>query len=288
MTIFVEKFTMNKLSLCLAVTLFLGNFKMNIVEKDMLEILKSLRQDYGILGIKADFEAEGSRLEETFRLKELLEKAKLDLFVKIGGCEAIGDLYSCKELNVKGVIAPMIESEFAVEKFLNAIQMVYCDKASDVDWMINLETKQAVANVDDICNRAHENVKGVVIGRVDLSSSMGLSRCNIDSKAILEPCVYLSQKAKAYGLSAGFGGGITFKTIPFIIKMSGLVSKFESRKVIFRHDTNEVRLKGAISKAAAFELLYLKNKENYGELTTLDKKRFNIMLSRLEEMENSL
>ena len=41
---------------------------MNLLEKDMLTVLKSLRDDFGVIGIKAEFEAEGTRLDELLRL----------------------------------------------------------------------------------------------------------------------------------------------------------------------------------------------------------------------------
>ena len=34
---------------------------MNLLEQKMLNVLKSLRDDYGVIGIKAEFEAEGTR-----------------------------------------------------------------------------------------------------------------------------------------------------------------------------------------------------------------------------------
>lgn len=261
---------------------------MNNIEKNMLEVLMSLKQDYGIIGVKSDFEAEGSRLDETFRLKELLEKAGIDLFVKIGGCEAVGDLYSCKELETKGIIAPMIETDFAAKKFLKAVKIVYEENFKNVDLLINTETKTSIYNIDDILKEVNNFIKGIVIGRVDLSSSMGLSRDDINSNVILDSCIYLSKKAKEIGLKSAFGGGITFNTIPFIKKLKGLISSFESRKVIFRYDDNEKRLKEVIAKAINFELLYLENKENHNILTAIDKERLNIMYGRLKAIEGSL
>ena len=260
---------------------------MNNIEKNMLEVLLSLKQDYGIVGVKSDFEAEGSRLDETFRLKELLEKAGIDLFVKIGGCEAVGDLYSCKELKAKGIIAPMIETDFAAKKFLQAVKSVYEGNFKNVDLLINTETKTSIYNIDNILRESNKIIRGIVIGRVDLSSSMGLSRGDINSSVILDSCIYLSKKAKEFGLKSAFGGGITFNTIPFIIKLKGVISSFESRKVIFRYDDNERRLKEVIAKAINFELLYLKDKEYRNVLTSIDKGRLNVMYSRLKDIKGS-
>ena len=35
---------------------------MNTIEYEMAEVLKSLKNDYGVFEIKAEFEAEGSRM----------------------------------------------------------------------------------------------------------------------------------------------------------------------------------------------------------------------------------
>ena len=55
---------------------------MNKLEKQMVETLKDLKTNHHVMGIKAEFEAEGTRLEEAMRLKEVVTKAereRLDL-----------------------------------------------------------------------------------------------------------------------------------------------------------------------------------------------------------------
>ena len=42
------------------------------------------------------FEAEGTRMEEALRLKEIVTKAGLELTIKVGGCEAIKDMYDAR------------------------------------------------------------------------------------------------------------------------------------------------------------------------------------------------
>ena len=44
---------------------------MNEKERRMLCVLRKLRDDYGVLAIKAEFEAEGSRLDELIMLSEV-------------------------------------------------------------------------------------------------------------------------------------------------------------------------------------------------------------------------
>lgn len=281
----MAKVYLNILAAGILLKLFREDFLMNNIEIEMLDLLKSLKQDYGIMGVKSDFEAEGSSFDETFKLKEMLDKVSIDLYVKIGGCEAVNDLYYTKELGVKGIIAPMIESEFSARKFLNAAKNTYENNLKDVDLFINTESKTSILNIDDILDTVLKKVKGIVIGRVDLSSSMNLSRNQINGKDILDACIFLSKKALDKGLESCFGGGITFEAIPFILNMKGLVSKFESRKVIFKYDDNEKRLKEVIAKALKFEFLYLKNKEYYNTLTSIDKNRIVMAFNRIKNLD---
>lgn len=59
---------------------------MNKVEYEMIEVLKKLKNDFGVIEIKAEFEAEGSRMEELIRLKDVIGRVELPLLLKTGGC----------------------------------------------------------------------------------------------------------------------------------------------------------------------------------------------------------
>ena len=56
---------------------------MNVIEHKMVNILKKLKNEYGVYQIKAEFEAEASRVEELMRLKDVISKAELPLVLKI-------------------------------------------------------------------------------------------------------------------------------------------------------------------------------------------------------------
>ena len=89
------------------------NYLMNIIEKRMIDVLKKLSNEHGVFEIKAEFEAEASRMEELMRLKDVISAANLPLILKIGGVEAITDIYMGLSLGAHGIVAPMAETAFA-------------------------------------------------------------------------------------------------------------------------------------------------------------------------------
>lgn len=256
---------------------------MNKVEKRMLDILKELKNEHNVIAIKAEFEAEGSRTDELVKLNEIVFRADMNLFIKIGGCEAVRDLDQCRLLGASGIMAPMIETPFAMKKFVGAAKKVYGDDINDVEWIINAETKTCKQNFDAILEEGKGFLNTISIGRVDLSASMGLSREVINGEEVFEAAKFFAKKAKENNIVVGFGGGISFDAINFIKDMKGLADKFETRKVVFRYDDNSKRLKAGILKAMEFEVLYLQNKcDFYDRMANEDRARMQMLTKRLE------
>jgi len=241
---------------------------MNKNEYEIIEVLKTLKNDYGVYEIKAEFEAEGSRMEEMMRLKDVTTKLDLPIILKIGGVEAVTDIYNALSLGVKGIIAPMAETPFAVQKFLNTIKnFVPEDNAEDIDFAINVETETAIENLDAILSLPDLNLlSGVTIGRVDLLGSMGADRSQVNSIKIRDLCQSVFERCLNKGLNCGLGGAISTDSIEFIKHMSSnnLIEKYETRKVVYKatQDSN-FNYENALLKGVEFELLWLKSKQRY-------------------------
>ena len=253
----------------------------------IIDSLKRLKDNYGVTHIKAEFEAEGSRKDELIMLHEFIDTVGLGFIIKIGGCEAVHDLDQCKLLYATGVMAPMIETPFAMKKFRNAFEKVYGED-SEVERIINAETITCLNNYDDILNQGDGFLTGVTVGRSDLSASMGIARSDIEGEDVFNATKKLVQKSKERGLTTNFGGNIGIESIPFIQKLSPYIDRCETRKVVFAPDADEKKIKETIREALYFELVYLEFKSDYySTMATEDSSRMKRLKKQIETIENT-
>lgn len=243
--------------------------------QEMSSWLKKLREEFGIIAIKAEFEAEGSRKNELIMLNEVVFRNGLKTFIKIGGCEAVNDLYECRLLGAGGIMAPMIESPFAMKKFCSAINQAYpTDEQAELEFIINAETVSAQKVFDDILLAGKGKVGAIAIGRTDLTASAELPGDAINGDTIFQLCQSFAQSAKKHNYIVGVGGKITLAAVPFLQKMGDIVDRFETRKVVFDYHNCKNRMSDAIFAALNFEYLYMLNKaEYYGEMAKEDESR---------------
>lgn len=257
---------------------------MNGLERRMVEVLTDLRENNHVIGVKAEFEAEGTRLEEAMRLKEVVTAAGLGLTLKIGGCEAVRDLYEARVLGVERVVAPMVESGYALQKFLGAAQLAFPeDEREDTKWAVNVETIGGANAFDDmlaLCDCCL--LDGIVVGRTDMTGSLGMGKDDINDPRIFEITKELFTKAKAAGLETAVGGGVSADSLPFFSKLEGLIDRYETRKVIFGcpgalgDDAQQ-----GILKAVGFEMMWLQNKRDfYGSIAREDDARLSVLEAR--------
>ncbi|MGL4108636.1 aldolase/citrate lyase family protein [Clostridium sp. LP20] len=251
---------------------------MNNNELRMLEILRELKEKFNILGVKSEFEAEGTRTDEIVRLNEIIYRADLDSYIKIGGCEAVRDIDYTRVIGAKGIMAPMIETPFAMKKFVQSFKKVYGEKNNKVV-IINIETKTALENLNDILDVGEGFLDVVCVGRVDLSASLGLTRADINSDVIYEYVKTVAEATKKRKMIMAIGGGISPEAIPFLKKIDNDIDRFETRKIIFPKRAVGDRYNEAIRLSMEFEILYLNNKRDYYSVMA------NEDISRLEMLE---
>ena len=266
---------------------------MNTLERKMVAMLTNLKENHHVIGVKAEFEAEGTRLEEALRLKEVLMKVDLGLTLKIGGCEAVRDMYEARVIGVSRIVAPMIESPYALKKFLGAVDLaIPLDERKDIDFAVNIETQDACRRFDDmLALPGIDRLDGIVIGRVDMVGSMGLDRSAINNEEVTAAFADILAKAKAKGLETAIGGAVSAHSLPAFRGLpTGSLDRYETRKVIFGcPGALDDKADRGILKAVEFELLWLKNKRDfYGLIAAEDEQRIGMLEARYRKSMDDL
>ena len=260
---------------------------MNTLELKMVKLLVDLRRNHGVMGIKAEFETEAARLNELMRLKEITSTAELKFVIKIGGPEAITNMFDAQHLGAYGIVAPMIESDYSMIKYLEAIDKYFPqDLRQNMHFGINIETLQGFKNLKKILNLAKIHlIDTITLGRVDMTGSLELRRNDINSLKIYEIAENIFMMAKNKGLTTTMGGGIAIEAVPFIKKLAKkkLLDRFETRKIIFNTPKDFSNIDKSIIKANTFELLWLENKKNYySRICHEDDERIEMLRTRIK------
>lgn len=265
---------------------------MNKTERTMVEILSRGKDEFGVVSVKAEFEAEGTRLEELLRLVDVSRAAGLPVTVKIGGCEAIRDLLESKQIGVRYVVAPMVETAYAVSKYVAAKNIVYTqDEQKDTDFLFNMETITGFENrenlITEICKK--DGADGVVFGRVDFVGSMSWDRNTINTQKTTDYALEVAKLCKNADKQLVMGGGVSIESIDAIRQVHAIrLDRFETRKVVF--DTTKALgsdIEQGLVDAVHFELLWLLNKRDYYTgIAHEDEKRIGMLEARWEELKS--
>lgn len=195
--------------------------------------------------LKGEFEAEG--LSRDTVASEALFAAQLGLsyLVKIGGCEAKSDLRFLAQIGIRSVVAPMIESAFAMSKYM---QMLDRDAFDHVG--VTIETETAVDRIEAILD-AGKWLTEVTVGRTDLTASYGGN--SVESPQTIAMVKRVAAAAKERGLALTMGGSVGRGTLELLqsdAELRAAVAAVETRKCVMPVE----RFLEEGSLEAAFEL----------------------------------
>jgi len=245
------------------------------------ETLKKL-SDKGLIGIKTSFEDEGADFIEVLALKIFCDKNNIPLLLKIAGGEAIRDIKDANKMQIQKLVAPMIESKFALEKFVLSCENHYAVPKGEI--AINIESKQCYDNIQDIFNSKYINrLSSITVGRGDLVQSMEKDRYNgsVDSAETYKVVQDVFTRARKLNLKCLLGGSMSVKSKTFVTSLidTDLLDAFETRNVVFYKDALKYySFEELIQQALSFELKYLTTKKDYyNKLYTQD-------ISRIEKL----
>lgn len=221
----------------------------------------------GLVSIKTSFEDEGADFVEVLFLKTFCDRNNIPLILKISGGEAIRDIKDANKMQIAKLVAPMLESKFALEKFIQS-----CEKHYTVDnhqLAINVESKTCYDNLHDIVSSSYfDKLSSVTVGRGDLVQSMALDRYNgaVDSEEVLNITRDVFKLARQKRVGCTLGGSMTVGSERFVVTLiaEGLLDKFETRNVVFdKKALQHYSFSKLITAALDFELNYLKAKRDY-------------------------
>jgi 4-hydroxy-2-oxoheptanedioate aldolase len=235
-----------------------------LIENKLIDQLKKLSDEFGVTGIKAEFEAEGSDYNDVIRLRNLTGRtSNVDLHVKIGGVEAVRDIIDCLEIGVDGIIAPMVESAFGAQKFISSVKKFEIENTMHCS--INIETRSGILDLDSILKVSNGVIDNITVGRSDLSSSYIGKYLTPNSDFIAKKVISVAKRAKEYDYSVTMGGSIDFDTIRLFSKIPDIRSSLnciETRKVIIPTSIL-MDNPSVLGEAIKFEEIYVLTKKAY-------------------------
>lgn len=247
-------------------------------------LTKLVRNDQ-VVALKAGTEIEDMSIAEIQFFREISQSESgeeiVPLILKIGGPEARQDMRSALSIGVNTILAPMVESVYALENFVSTAQEIGDEMQKSASLAINLETSLATSNLNDmILSRAFSSLSQVTIGRGDLSRSMHLG---VDDAEVLNVTTVALKKIHNNGKMTSVGGGIKLQSIDMISRRLP-TQRFNTRHVAIENNS-EFRKNAAKSlyEVLAFEIdLYRAMQQEFPEREVFYRKRVEELERRLE------
>lgn len=272
-------------------------------EDALRQALHQLSEHHELVAIKTGTEIEDMDDEEIEILRRLsLEENSrryrsagrlLPLVVKIGGPEARRDMRMCLRLGVDCILAPMVESVYALDNFVETtrelckstigrypLRLGENPEAWRPSLAINLETSSAADCFAAMLSSASADwLSQVTVGRGDLSRSMHL---DVDNPAVMEVTNTMLDMSRHQGIATSVGGGITNANIGTMAHELRS-DRFNTRHMVFANSANfRASPQSHLSEGLRFEL------ELYRYLATRFPGKRDAYLERVRVLEQRL
>ncbi|MDA9963679.1 aldolase/citrate lyase family protein [Schleiferiaceae bacterium] len=239
--------------------------------------------DKNLLGIKVSFEDEGLDFIDVLNIKKLCLNKGIDLLLKIGGAEAKRDFKDANKIGVQKIVAPMIESSFALSKYIKTAESFVDLKKVSLGF--NMESRQAYDNIHEMSNtNEFQRLSAITVGRGDLTESFGYDRYAgaVNSNEIYKVTRDTFLIGRNFGLKCYLGGSMNVESEQFVNQLlkENLLDYFETRNVVFSIKALEIySFQELINIAFKFEQSKMSVRRSYYE------KLYNEDLTRLERLK---
>ena len=191
----------------------------NSVSTKLNQMVDQLYTNHGLAMFKAGSEWENMNLDEIIYLHKL-GTYDIPLLMKVSGVEARTEMRQLLQAGVDMFLAPMVESEYALEKFITIAQEVGQEQQKTPKTAIMIESIQTYHNLESIINSPYfAEVEKVVLGRWDLANSMGTT--NVDSPEVKTVCQKIVNAVQTKNKSISVGGFVNPRTAPSVKKELG-------------------------------------------------------------------
>jgi hypothetical protein len=250
--------------------------------KNLQEKLAALAENHHVVGLKTGTEVEDMGFDEIEFLKSVA--GNLPLTVKIGGPEARNDIRQCIKIGVDVILAPMVETVYALTNFVRTVESI----AEEINvalpkLAVNIESKTAVRNLDEMLHsKAVSRLYQATIGRSDLSKSMHLS---VDDAEVINAARQAIKKLNRHGLVTSVGGGITMENIR-ALSLEMPMNKINTRHIVMNNNKSFQKnpVKHLFHSMMFEKLLYQSLAQIFPERTAFYQKRENVITVRMGNM----
>ena len=240
--------------------------------------LHRLKDEFAASSLKLSTEDAAMSFEQ-IRFWVEVSSGILPVIVKIGGPNARNDIKQLMAIKVEGFIAPMVESPFGLQNFLEALADYTTPiQFEGLDKHINIETMTAMENLEKILDSEHAtSLNEITIGSHDLSRSMNKP---VNHPSVLDSVKRATARIRARNITASVGGSITPGRIDTLLE-EVKPQKFNTRIVTFDVHPNR-SYRSAVKEAIEFEILLLNNDSRKGFISA-DEERV-----RIKQLRNRL
>lgn len=195
------------------------------------DTLFKLAESHGISGLKTGTEVEDMGFDEIAFLAEVAREI-VPVTLKIGGPEARNDMRKALSLEISTILAPMIETLYALTNFVETATELLLPYDHAPALAINIESFTAIQNFDQMLeSKAASVLSQVTVGRSDLSRSMHLP---IDDPEVTAAALSVIKKVNNRSLISSLGGGLSLENITHLTQQLPPV-QFNTRHTIFRN-----------------------------------------------------